>query len=64
MNPLRAIAAMLEALAGWLEEGQAGGLPAKWLVGQAVTAIREVAATARADAELAHFPPDTDQEDK
>ena len=60
MTGYRAIAAMLDALARWLEDGAAGGLPPKFLVGQAVIAIREVAATARAEAELAHFPPDAD----
>jgi hypothetical protein len=47
----RAIAAMLEALAGWLDDAAAGGLPSKWLVGQAIAAIREIAATARAEDE-------------
>ncbi len=64
MNPLRPIAARLEALARWLEDGLAGGLPPKWIVAQAVIAIREIAATARAEAELAHFMPDADQEDQ
>jgi hypothetical protein len=61
VNPLRAIAVMLDALAGWLEDGQAGGLPPKFLVVQAVIAIREIAGTAWAEAELGHFPPGADK---
>jgi hypothetical protein len=41
----RAIAAALEALAGWLDDGTGAGLPTKWLVAQAVIAIREIAGT-------------------
>jgi hypothetical protein len=55
VSPLRVLAAALEALAGWLDDGAAGGLPTKFLVAQAVIALREIAATARAEAELVHL---------
>ena len=64
MSGYRALAAALEALAGWLDDGAGAGLPTKWLVAQAVIAIREIAATARAEAELTHLLPGADQGDR
>jgi hypothetical protein len=57
VSSYRAIAAAFEALAGWLDDGTGAGRPTKWLVAQAVIAIREIAATARAEAKVSHFPP-------
>ena len=58
MNPLLLLAARLEALAGWLDDGRAGGQPPVYLVDQAVIAVRQIAATARAEAEVARILPD------
>ena len=57
MTALQLLAARLEALAGYIEDGLAGGRPPKYLARQAAIAVREIAATARAEGKLGHFPP-------
>ena len=57
-SALRVLAARLEAVAGWVDGELAAGQPERWVAAQAAIAAREIAATARADAELAHFSPD------
>jgi hypothetical protein len=47
------IAIMLEALAGWLDEELAGGVPPKYLVQQASAAARHVAGIARTEGKTA-----------
>ena len=59
MIALRLLAARLEAVAGYLEDGLAAGKPPKYLARQAAMAVREIAATARAEAQLEHFPAGT-----
>ena len=54
--PLLLLAARLEGLAGYVEDGLASGKPTKHLAQQAAVALREIAATARAEAAAAHFP--------
>lgn len=42
-------AAMLDALAGWIDDQLAGGVPAKWVAYQSAAGIRYVSAEAKAD---------------
>ena len=62
MTPLQALAARLEAVAGFVEDGLAAGAPPKYLARQAAAAAREIAATARAEAEVAHHLPEAGSE--
>jgi hypothetical protein len=61
VSPLLALAARLEAVARWLDDGRGAGEPAAYLVDQGVIAIRQIAATARAEAEAGHILPEVDQ---
>jgi hypothetical protein len=43
----RIVAAMLEGLAGWIDDELAGGVPPKWVARQAAAAARYIAGLAR-----------------
>jgi hypothetical protein len=47
VNECRYLVLALRVLADWLDGELAAGLPPKWLVGQAVAGIREIASEAR-----------------
>ena len=57
------LAARLEALAGFVDENLAKGVPAKYLARTCAETIREVAATARAEVLLECFPADVTRPD-
>jgi hypothetical protein len=56
MAAFNTIAAALDQHAAWLEDQLAGGVPAKWLVYEAVAADRYIAAVARGDTTPAVTP--------